>query len=355
MNVLIVGAGPTGLMAALEFARKGIFAEIVDAKECPSPLSRAVGILPASMQRLKASGASEQILKEGVYFKNIRIQKGNSMLIDIDASEILSAEDLPISLPQDRTEAIMSAVLKKKGVDVKYNYKVVDIQTDQTEARVTFLDGETKKYDWVIGADGVNSTVREKLGIDFSGYDLSEIWSIADVELNKEYKAESFFGWILDGEEKDIVVMVPIGARRVRVISSTPDSMAALPIKLDIKNIRRMGTFKISVRQAADYVKGRVLLAGDAAHTHSPVGGRGMNLGIDDACEAVEAIIEGKIDQYNILRRKKGARTIRGTEIIRKALVSNNPIEKILVNVIGYSVRSLGFIRKIFLQRVGRL
>lgn len=355
MKVLIVGAGPTGLTAALEFARRGVVPEIVDAKTGPSELSRAIGILAESIEKLKVSGAADGILEEGVRFKKLKIYHNNKTLLDLDVSKIVKPEDMAISLPQSRTETIMSDALEKMGVRVKYNRKVVDISTNQKEASATFSNGESKKYDWVIGADGVESTVREKLGIEFLGYELPEVWSIADIELRKDHGPASFSEWLIDGIEKDIVVMISIGPKRVRLVSSTPDSIKSLPIKLDIKKIRKEGTFKISIKQAETYLKGKVLLAGDAAHTHSPVGGKGMNLGIDDAVEAVRSILEGKTHEYNIERRKIGARIIRDTERVRKALVSNNPFIKIFLRIILFLVQHLRPFTKAFMRTVTHL
>ena len=99
---------------------------------------------------------------------------------------------------------------------------------------------------------------------------------------------------------------------------------------MDIRKIRRTGTFNISIRQAENYKKGRVLLAGDAAHCHSPVGGRGMNLGIDDAVAAAEAIINGTTDGYSDARHVIGARILRMSERARRTITSRNMLTKLL-------------------------
>ena len=355
MKILIIGAGPTGLTAALEFTRRGIIPEIVDAKSGPSELSRAVGILPESITKLEAFGVGKKILEEGIKFKRLRMHRGHKVILNLDLSKVLDEDDLIVSLPQNRTEAIMSSVLEENGVQVKYGHKVTEIHTDQEEVSVTFLDGESKKYDWVIAADGVNSTAREKLGIKYIGYDLPEMWSIADVELNEETDPELFSQWIIEGPEKDIAVMVPLAPNRVRLISSTPDCVNAVPLKLDIKKIVREGTFKISARQAETYSKGRVLLAGDSAHTHSPVGGKGMNLGIDDAVAVVKSIVENTTHEYSDERQKIGARIIRDTEKIRKILVSNNPFIKVLLGLTLFLIQHLYLFNRTFMQKVTRL
>ena len=355
MKILIIGAGPTGLTAALEFARQGVMVEIVDAKAGPSQLSRAVGILPNSIKILSASGASSDILDEGVKFNTVKMHYNGKAVFQLDMSHILGQESLPILLPQDRTETLMSEALAKLGVTVEYNQRVVDIHTNNKKATVTFAGGASSEYDWVVAADGVKSTVREKLGIEYSGYELSETWSIADVELEEEIDASLFSLWVIDGTYRDIFVIAPLGPKRVRLVSSTPDSLQALPIELNIKNVRRERSFKISIRQAESYVQGRVLLAGDAAHTHSPVGGRGMNLGIDDAAEAVKAILEGKTDAYSNQRRKIGARVISETEKMRKTLVSSNPVIILLLRYVFFLIRHISPLKKLVAQKMTRL
>lgn len=354
MNILIVGAGPTGLTAALECTRQGIVPEIVDAKDAPSPFSRAVGILPNSLNILQRTGVAERIIAEGEKIRRVHIERDGKSLIDLNVSNILKDEVFLLCLPQDRTESLMSERLKEMGVSVQYGTRVNDINATSTNASVTFENGSTKSYDWVIGADGVHSTVRKKLNIPFEGYELDEDWSIADVELASGYDRSTIRAMLLKGagRDRDAMVMVPITGNRVRLISSTPDSLAALPFKLDIKNVRRSGSFKISVRQAQRYVQERVLLAGDAAHAHSPVGGRGMNLGIDDAQAAVTAILNQSTYTYEIERKKIAEKVIRETEAIRKILVSNNPLTVALVKIITSLMQHVPALQKRFARKV---
>lgn len=356
MKCLIVGAGPTGLTAALEFARQGILVRIVDAKDAPSPLSRAVGILPKSIEILHRSGVDERIIKESVAYTTLHMFRGKQKLLTLPVPTLSDGKHFMLGLPQNRTEHLMSERLKELGVVVEYGQKVTTVTTSEEGAAVTFSDGTSDTYDWVIAADGVRSTVREALGVEFFGYELDEDWSIADVELGSGYEPV-IHTWLLKGnnKERDALIMIPIAEGRVRLVSSTPDSLAAIPMKLDVKNVRRSGVFKISVRQATHYVKGRVLLAGDAAHAHSPVGGRGMNIGIEDAAEAVEAILNNSVSQYEHARKKVAEGVIFSTETARKMLVSNNPFVAVFLRLATWCLEHIPFLREKFFRLAARV
>ena len=354
MKVLIIGAGPTGLTAALEFARNGIIPEIVERRTEPSEISRAVGIMPESIEKLGPTGVGDTILREGMPFYKMKMHRGNKSLMSLDFSKSSERKDVAIGLSQNRTETIMREALETLGAKVTYGCTVVDVETSDKQATVTFSDNKSKNYDWVIGADGVQSTARTKLGIPYNGYDLSETWSIADVELNG-YDPELVSAWVQGGNKGDFILVIPIESKRVRIVSSTSDCIKSLPIKLDIQKIRRTGTFEISIRQAETYLKGRVLLAGDAAHCHSPVGGRGMNLGIDDAIAAVKSILDEKTFEYTEKRHKIGARVLKKSEYARKKITSNNFLVKALTGFAFKLVQHIGFLQRAFIREITRL
>jgi len=347
-NVLIVGAGPTGLTTALELARQGIIPTIVDAKEGPSWKSRAVAILSRSIEILNRTGVGQRLVEEGVQITNAHIHRGNRTLLSINLSDFLGKEEHIVALAQNQTETLMSEQLASMGVVVQYDTKVVSVTTSDISVEVVFADGTQKSYDWVVGADGVFSAVRTSLDISYDGYELDEEWSIADVEVAEEQHYGAINAWLLEGKHKtrDALVMIPIERNRIRLISSTADSLKALPYTLDVQNVRRTGTFKISVRQAAQYVKGRVILAGDAAHTHSPVGGRGMNLGIEDGQAVAHALVHDMVHRYEEERKPKALRVMHATERARKLVTSNN-----LLIVLGIYIVTWCIQRSVFLQR----
>eukprot|EP01068_Selenidium_serpulae_P003577 Selendium_serpulae@DN3170_c0_g1_i1.p1 len=336
-RVLIVGAGPTGLATALHLSERcdDVDVTIVDLKKAASSLSRAVGILPQTMELLSIGGVAAQIKAEGIAAKSFQFQRAGFPVLSFDMTGITADGGHGLTaLAQDRTEDLIAAALLRRGIAVTYEREVVDVVTSDHIATVTFANGVTEKFDWVVGADGKNSTLRKALAIAYPGYDLPGLWSIADVDIepNAAYNAPAERRFILQiHADGSLTALAPIENRathRVRVVSSQPDALSSVEreTKIEVKAVRRTGTFRISVRQASVYRQGRVLLAGDAAHCHSPVMGRGMNLGVDDAAAAAKAILSGTTDGYHERQHERGRRVLMYTERARKTLTTTNRV-----------------------------
>ena len=316
MKVLIVGAGPTGLTAGIELCRRGLIPTIVDRRESVSTLSRAVGITPRSLSLLKPSGVTEKLLAEGVQFHGIRIHHGTSLLLDLPLCSERMEFPHVLGMPQDRTEALMAEALTGYGGSIQFGRGFETYREQGGRAVVTFSDGKSDTFDIVIGADGIRSTVREAAGIAYPGFDLDQTWSIADVEIEGwDHPNKITFVHVNPGVT---VVVAPLEAQRYRLVASVPTALEAMPLPINVTNIRRDGQFNISVRQATTYSKDPVHLAGDAAHCHAPVGGRGMNLGIADAADLAERLVNGEIEDYSDQRHRLGNEAMRITERGRK-------------------------------------
>ncbi len=327
MRVLVVGAGPTGLTAAVELARRGIEVLVVEKRKKGSGLSRAVGILPASLELLKPSGVSDRLTKEGMKFRKVQLFNRDRLLLELPIDSGLDREEFILGLAQDRTEYHLRKSLKKFGGLLHYNKEFVGLSQDETKVTARLKDGKQTEFDYVIGADGTDSITRQLIGIDFPGFDLPETWSIADVEAKGWAHNDALVACKMTG--RDIVVAVPLEPERYRVISNTPNSLELLPLPLDVTKIRKQGQFNISIRQAVTYQKGRVFIAGDAAHCHSPVGGRGMNIGIADAADLARRIAEGDLDDYTQHRHRDGQQLVAGTERARKLITSASPLARL--------------------------
>lgn len=353
-RILVIGAGPTGLAAALELAHAGLKPELVEKRSGPSELSRAVGIIPVTRRNLRHGGVGDALLREAVPWRKFTVYRGRKTLLDLDLSREVKPEECILGLPQDRTESLIRNALASMGVTTKYGTEAVRLETTGEQATVTFGDGRVKTYGWVIACDGKHSLVREQLGIAYEGHDLAETWSIADLDMGADFDCERCRFWV-QGEQGRIATCLPIEKNRARAVASAPDTLAAIPAELGVIRVRRTGTFKISVRQAATYRKGRVLLAGDAAHCHSPVGGRGMNLGIDDAIAAARAIFKGTADAYSDERHPLGDRVIKQTEDARKKLSSTSLADKLTFSAALSVMQHVGALHGPMIRRLTAL
>jgi 2-polyprenyl-6-methoxyphenol hydroxylase-like FAD-dependent oxidoreductase len=340
-RILIVGAGPTGLTAAVELARRGIPARIVDRNEGPTPLSKAVGISPHSLDLLEPSGVTQRLLAEGLRIPCGHIHFAGRELGSIRFSNLPHRFNFLLSLPQSETEGLLAAVLADLGVTVERRTAFAEL-TEAADRVEVVLEGpsgrEEASYDVVYGADGVHSRVRDGLGLGFDGYTHERTWSIADAEL-ADWPYEAGTAQLFLHRGGSVGFIIPIGPDRFRAISNTEYALARIPGDYRVTRLLRQDSFRIPVRQAPRYQSARVFLGGDAAHVHSPVGGRGMNLGIEDAAAFARRLAGHDLAGYTAERHPVGRRWIAASERLLAAVQATNPAAVALRNL---AVRALG-------------
>jgi 2-polyprenyl-6-methoxyphenol hydroxylase-like FAD-dependent oxidoreductase len=340
IDVLVVGAGPTGLALAAELRRCGVEPLIVDQHREGANTSRAAVVHARTLEILETIGATPELIARGVEVPIFRIRDRDSALITIDFRSLPSRYRFTLMCPQDETEAILLRRLQAFGGDVLRPWRVTDVRPAADRLRVT-LSGEGSlavAARYVVGCDGMHSFVRENAGIAFSGDKYHGSFVLADVDMD----------WPLSREEVSLffspaglVVVAPLPDDRFRVVAVMEDAPER-PALADIQSllnergparhparVRELlwsSRFFVHHRIASEFWKDRILLAGDAAHVHSPAGGQGMNTGIQDAIELARALVaklqgadDEVLDKWAIERRNVARRVVRMTDRLTRA------------------------------------
>jgi 2-polyprenyl-6-methoxyphenol hydroxylase-like FAD-dependent oxidoreductase len=305
VELLIVGAGPTGLALAAELVRHGINPLVIDRQPAGANTSRACVVHARTMEVLEPLGVTRELLAQGLKVPIFRIRDRDRPLITIDFSEIPSAYPFTLMIPQNRIEQFLLSHLESLGGHVVRPCELLCCKASTSHIEVeTFGEGGTKtiKARWLVGCDGMHSTVREQSGIAFAGGAYEQSFVLADVHMD----------WPLSREEvtlfyspEGLVVVAPLPDDHFRIVATMDDapefpSADFMQSVLDergpssnpghIRSIVWSSRFHIHHRLAQSPRKGRILLCGDAAHVHSPAGGQGMNIGIQDSISLAQVL-----------------------------------------------------------------
>ncbi|HEY9549752.1 MAG TPA: FAD-dependent monooxygenase, partial [Kiloniellaceae bacterium] len=316
-----------------------------------------VGIAARSLGLLEPAGVTERLLADGLRIARGHVHAGGRALGTIQFSRLPHRFNFLLALPQSETEDILAEVLAGLGVTVERHTTLAELRQADDGIDVV-LEGpagrEEARYTTVYGADGVHSRVRACLGLAFDGYDHKRLWSIADAELTDwPYEEGTANVFLQAGGEVGFII--PIGPGRFRAISNTPDALARIPGDYRVARRLRSDTFHIPVRQATSYQAGRVFLGGDAAHVHSPVGGRGMNLGIEDAAAFARRFAAQELDGYTAERHPVGQQWIAASERILAAVQATTPPAVALRNLAILAITRVAPVQRRLLTRVAGL
>jgi len=355
-EVLVVGAGPVGLTAALELARRGAAARVVDRAADRSRLGRAVAVNARSLELLRPSGVTTRLIEAGLPVYRINLRHYTRLLATIDFERMDCRCNYLLSLAQSETEAILEAVLAEHGVAVERGTELTGLAQDAGGVDTRLVHGgraTEARFDVVVGADGAHSTVRAALGLGFAGERRPDNWSLADVVLDWPFGHGE--GNLFMHDDGAVLFVIALGRSRYRVASNTVDALALLPAPSVVGEVLWRADFTVSLRRVTRYQQGRCFLAGDAAHIHSPAGGRGMNLGIEDAAELAQRIMDGGLDGYSDARRTAGARVVRESDWQFRMAAFRNPLAIVARNALVRYGLGLEALQKPFRLRMAGL
>lgn len=368
LDVLIIGAGPTGLFMATELARLGMSCRIIDKAVAPSDRSKALAIQPRTLEIFQHVGILEPFLKEGLAVRAGHLIAQGREIAQLRFSELDSPFPFILSLEQNKTEEILAAVAASLCVNIERGVEFLHLKEDQTGVWVSCRHVESGREEriqarFVVGCDGSHSAVRKALQIPFSGEEFPSPLSLADVRLEWDRpSAEAFI--FLDKEGVIGVIPMP-GERRYRLIFQR----RPLEPELTLERIQeKMGVratvsdpcwiahFQIHTRLAGLYQKGCTFLAGDAAHVHSPIGGQGMNSGLQDVFNLSWKLATRDpsiIKTYALERHAWGRKLLRGTLLATHLVTLQN---RWLITIRNGALRSLlPLLRKRLISSVAQL
>ncbi|KUJ17328.1 uncharacterized protein LY89DRAFT_51241 [Mollisia scopiformis] len=359
VDVLIVGAGPSGLMLSLELAAQKISFRIVDSTSIRSDKSRALVLHPRTLELLNRHGIAQDFIDRGVLNMMVRIFANQKFVFENDFGTVSFPDTMyhgPLMISQADIESILDELLLKQGVKVERPVTAEEILQDENgvTAILRNQDGskEIIRCKYVVGCDGPHSVVRKSAGLKFEGAAYPQDFILADVRMKWQAK-ECLHIFIGSG----FMMVFPMKNNIWRLVCSRNPSETdveptlenfqqrinkLLPEPTELFDPTWMTRFKLHHRIADNYRAGRMFLAGDAAHIHSPAGGQGMNTGIHDAVNLgwkLASVIrddrdETLLESYNIERRRIGQILLQGTDKIFEFMATTNPVYLFLRNYI---------------------
>ena len=320
--VVVAGGGPTGMMLAAELALAGIDVAVVERRDGQEvDGSRAGGLHARTIEVLDQRGVAERFLAEGEV-----MQVQSFARIPLDISDFPTRHNYGLALWQRHVERILAEWVDELGVPVTRGREVTGFAQDDTGVDVALSDGRSLRAAYLVGCDGGRSTVRKAAGIGFPGWDASTSWVLAEVEMDVEPEFGLREGGGIGPSDGGTVRLALPEQRLVHAGPPTLEDVREALVAADGTDYGAhsptwISRFTDMTRQAASYRRGRVLLAGDAAHVHPPMGGQGLNIGVQDAVNLgwkLAQVVRGTsphvlLDTYHAERHPVGARVLHNT------------------------------------------
>jgi len=321
-DVLIIGAGPTGLSLACQLVRDGIDFLIVEKNEGVTPYSKAIGVQARTLEIYEQLGLAQRAVEEGTIAGRGRMLVGGEVRGELDFSNIgegLSPYPFVLMLEQSKNERLLFDYLQRHGKEIQWKNELETFSQNDSGVRAHAKDSsgasQIIEAKYLVGCDGPKSLVRHTLGLEFAGSTFERTFYVADAEIDWQFSHDALHICLA---KESFVVFFPLkGEKRYRIVGVFPEEFSKdegdvlyeeiearikeqAELDLDIHDVEWSSTYKVHTRHVSRFSQGRCFLAGDAAHIHSPAGAQGMNTGIQDGYNLawkMALVLRGKADE----------------------------------------------------------
>lgn len=343
-EVIIIGAGPTGLAFACQLIRFGVDFVIIDKKGSTTPYSKAIGVQARTLEIYEQIGVAEKLISSGTITEKARFIEGGEVLGEANLGEIgkgMSAYPFLLIVEQGEHEKILYDHIRESGKDVRWNCELTDLSQDNgcVTTSITMASGDTEVIDgrYLVACDGAKSLVRHKLGIQFEGSTFERLFYVADVQVDWKFSHDALYACLA---KHTITAFFPMpGEDRFRIVGTFPEGhegeegevlyeeierqiIADTELELDISHVNWFSVYRVHSRAVEKFSEENIFLAGDSAHIHTPAGAQGMNTGIQDGYNLawkLDLLIRGKasnkiLGTYNEERLENAHRLLQTTD-----------------------------------------
>lgn len=379
-EVLIVGAGPSGLALAISLSNQGVPYQIIDTNEGPGNASRAMAIQARVLEFYRQFGFADKVVEQGIVADTINIYKDKKGIAKIPVGQIgkgMSPYPYVLTLPQDIHERILVDELEKIGGKISWNQELLRFKDngESVTATINTPDGEiTKTFAYICGCDGASSVVRKALDIDFPGGTYRQTFFVADIENDTELKGAS-----MGFKDNYFCMEFPIRTTgQVRLIGLIPDDLkvdgdapedftALIPhveriLPIQVKKVNWYSPYRSHHRVAEKFRLGRAFICGDAGHIHSPAGGQGMNTGISDALNLawkLGAVMKGKaspelLDTYETERIKFAQKLVSTTDKAFQIMTNSRMVKNLVIPFFAPKLLHFNTLKKLMFKTISQ-
>lgn len=344
-DVLIVGAGPTGLTTAMVLRSHGCNVTVIDKQAAGANTSRAAVIQSHTMETLEPYGVTDRLAATGIQSARFTFRDRDRVLVPVMFNTLPSKFPYVLFISQATTESILLERLRELGGRVLRPYELAAIKEHADGVTATLTDGNQIHAKFLVGADGLHSAVRQHVGIDFPAQTDALSFTLADVRATGGVLSDEGVIYFSGAGQ---LVIAPLEDGTFRIVAAVSDAPENPDVKflqtlLDERGPKRHraivqdvvwgSRFRVHHGVASSFVHGRIALAGDAAHVHSPAGGQGMNLGIHDAValgETLAAVLQDKpgavLADYDTRQRPKAEHVVAFTELLTRIATVAGPL-----------------------------